>query len=276
MPKFISKKMIVIVIAAIVIFLGFNAYLYIDYLNSKKDMKELATPEITDKQPSRNERNKLDPSDDNHDEIVNTEKKEPLIQQTQNRGDNSKSADDEVINSDNLSDAEKQLQHIKDNPQEWGTISQRGTELINLVFPIPEYNSEGSEGEIVDINPDLLHIEDIIDLLNELAELRDPRSAEVFVNYFFYDHWGRQQENALIDIGVPAIPHLVVCFSENAGLGEKLFGTRLIGIITSQHKKELGNIVDEIIIPGLDNMVKSDGSATVRHNAREALSLIQK
>ena len=69
--------------------------------------------------------------------IVNTEKKEPLIQQTQSRVDNIKSVDDEVINSDNLSDAEKQLQHIKDNPQEWGTISQRGTELINLVFPIP-------------------------------------------------------------------------------------------------------------------------------------------
>ena len=134
---------------------------------------------------------------------------------------------------------------------------------VNLVFPIPELKSEGDA-------------EDIIVLLNELAELRDPRSAEVFVNYFFYGIWVRKQQNALIDIGVPAIPHLVACFSENADLSQKLPGTRLIGIITSQNKKELGSIVDEIIIPGLDNMVKSDGSATVRHNAREALSLIQK
>ena len=263
MAKFVSKKIIIISISAIVIFLGFNAYLYIDNLNFKKDMKELAIPEISDKQPSRNEHNKLDPSDDNHDEIVNTEKKEPLIQQTQNRVDNSKSADDEVINGDNLSDAEKRIQHIKDNPQEWGTISQRGTELINLVFPIPELKSEGD-------------VEDIIDLLDELAELRDPRSAEVFLNYFFYGIWGRQQKNALIDIGVPAIPHLVVCFSENADLGQKLNGTRLIGIITSQNKKELGSIVDEIIIPGLDNMVKSDLDPIVRDYASEALSLIQK
>ncbi len=113
-------------------------------------------------------------------------------------------------------------------------------------------------------------------MLNELAELRDPRSAEVFVNYFFYGIWVRHQENALIDIGVPAIPHLVVCFSENADLGQKLNGTRLIGIITSQNKKELGSIVDEIIIPGLDNMVQSDVNVIVRQDAREALSLIQK
>ncbi len=214
-----SKKLVFIFVSGIVLFIGFNVYVFIVYQNFKKSMRDT--------------------------DIV-------LINKRSNN----------VVSSDNLSEAEKQLQHIRDRPEEWGNISQKASRLIEMLLPVPEFDNED-------------HSENAILLLDELAELRDPRSAEVFVKYFLYSHWGRKQEEALIDIGVPAIPHLVDYLNSNDS-GREIVVSRLLGIITSQHKKELGDIVDEIIVPGLGRMARSNADIYIEDKVREALALIQK
>lgn len=76
-------------------------------------------------------------------------------------------------NVNDITDAEKRLQQIKDNPQEWGTISSKGTELINTLLPVLDLQNESD-------------MEEVSELLTELASLRDPRSAINVITHWSY------------------------------------------------------------------------------------------
>ena len=62
------------------------------------------------------------------------------------------------------------LEYIAQNPQQWGELSSDATELMAKLSPTRDTMTEGDT-------------EEVIDLLAELGNLQDPRSAEIFVNY---------------------------------------------------------------------------------------------
>lgn len=252
-----SKKLSFILVTGIALFVSFNIYLYIDYQKFKKRMTDSYIVHINKGEDIIS--NKQDRSHDQNHDIHS----DPVTPLNPNVKDSTK-----VINGQNTNDiipdahseAQKRLEHIRDNPEKWGHISQRGGELINMLLPVWDNKSEES-------------IENSIILLDELAELKDPRSAEVFVKYFLYSHWGRKQENALIDIGVPAIPYLVDYINSDH-TGRDIVVSRLLGIIASQHKKELSVIIDDIIIPGLNRMIQSSSDSYIQGEINKSISMI--
>ena len=152
------------------------------------------------------------------------------------------------------------LEYITQNPQQWGELSPEATELMAQLTPTWVMRSEG-EGERA------------IELLNQLTKLRDPRSAEIFVNYLRAGVSGRPMEAALIEIGPPSVPPLISLLEVNTGFFlHRLIGAELLGIIGSEHHQELDGAVEYIILPKLEQLVISDPDYGVRDGASEAIS----
>ena len=151
------------------------------------------------------------------------------------------------------------LEYITQNPQQWGELSPEATELMAQLTPTWVMRSEG-EGERA------------IELLNQLTKLRDPRSAEIFVNYMRAGVSGRPMEAALIEIGPPSVPPLISLLEVNTGFLHRLIGAELLGIIGSEHHQELDGAVEYIILPKLEKLATSDPNPKVREVAGEAIS----
>ena len=151
------------------------------------------------------------------------------------------------------------LEYISQNPQEWGNFSPEATKLMEQLTPTWVMRSEG-EGEKA------------IELLDQLTKLHDPRSAEIFVNYLLNGISGKPMSEALIAIGPPSVPLLIPLLDTNADLGGRLTAPRLLGIIGSEYRQELGGAVEYIILPKLEKLATSDPIPEVRQIANEALS----
>ena len=154
------------------------------------------------------------------------------------------------------------LEYISQNPQEWGELSPEATELIAQLTPTRTISTEEE-------------MEEVIVLLEKLCKLRDSRSAELIMNYFLeVGLWEKPMKEALIAIGPPSVPLLIPLLDPDTQLLGKLIGAKLLGIIGSEHRQELGGAVEHIILPKLEKLVTSDPSPKVRWYASVAISRI--
>ena len=153
------------------------------------------------------------------------------------------------------------LEYITQNPQQWGELSPEATELMAQLTPTWTMHTEG-EGE------------EAIELLDQLTKFQDPRSAEIFINYFLKSGlWGKPMKEALIEIGPPSVPPLIPLLDADRLLG-RLIGAKLLGIIGSENHHELGGVVEHIILPKLKKLVTSDSNPRVRRYASVAIARI--
>ena len=153
------------------------------------------------------------------------------------------------------------LEYISQNPQQWGELSPEATELIAQLTPTRTISTEEE-------------MEEVIVLLEKLGELQDPRSAEIFVNYFGGGLWGKPMKEALIAIGPPSVPLLIPLLEADTRLLGRLIAAKLLGIIGSEHHHELGGVVEHIILPKLKKLVTSDPNPRVRRYASVAIARI--
>ena len=154
------------------------------------------------------------------------------------------------------------LEYISQNPQQWGELSPEATELIAQLIPTRTISTEAE-------------MEEVIGLLEKLGELQDPRSAEIFINYFLKSGlWGKPMKEALIEIGPPSVPPLIPLLDARSASGKIDSCEILLGIIGSEHHHELGGAMEYIIFPKLKKLVTSDPNPRVRRYASVAIARI--
>ena len=164
--------------------------------------------------------------------------------------------------ADPVAAAWARLEYISQNPQEWGDFSPEAAELMAQLTPTWAMSTEG-EGE------------EAIELLDQLTKFQDPRSPEIFVNYLLSGVSGKPMTEALIAIGPPSVPLLIPLLDANADLRGRLRAPRLLGIIGSEYRQELGGAVEYIILPKLEKLATSDPIPRVRQYASEAVSKLR-
>ena len=164
--------------------------------------------------------------------------------------------------ADPVAAAWARLESISQNLQKWGEFSSEVTELMAQLTPTWAMSSEG-EGE------------EAIELLDQLTEFQDPRSSEIFVNYFRAGVSGRPVEEALIAIGPPSVPPLIPCLDDNDGFFTRLVAAELLGVIASEYGEELGGAVEYIILPKLEKLAMSDPIPRIRQIASEAVARLK-
>ena len=165
---------------------------------------------------------------------------------------------DELV--DRIAAAWTRLEYISQNPQEWGDLSPQAAELMTELTPTWPINTEG-EGEKAIHN------------LKTLGKLRDPRSAEIFVNYMSRIK-GKRIRNSLIAIGPPAVLPLIPILS-NQDSTNRGAAARILGAIGSEHQQDLGGAVEYILLPKLEKLATSDPVPRVRKYASEAVSQLR-
>jgi len=163
---------------------------------------------------------------------------------------------------DPVAKAWKHLEDIAQNPQNWGDLSPEATELIEQLTPTWSITNEGKG-------------EEAIELLDRLTQLRDPRSPEIFVNYHHAGTWGAVIEEALIAVGPPSVLPLISLLDDNNGFLGRKRAAKLLGIIASEHRQDLGGAVEYIILPKLEKLATSDPHPRVRQYASEAVSQLR-
>ena len=166
------------------------------------------------------------------------------------------------VPADPVAAAWARLEYISQNPQQWGEFSPEATELMEQLTPTWTMLTE-AEGE------------EAIELLDQLTKFQDPRSPEIFVNYLLSGVSGKPMTEALIAIGPPSVPLLIPLLDTNADLRGRLRAPRLLGIIGSEYRQELGGAVEYIILPKLEKLATSDPIPRVRQYASEAVSKLR-
>ncbi len=172
--------------------------------------------------------------------------------------------EDEEDPTEQLADPEAaawaRLEYISQNPQEWGDLSPQATELMAQLTPTWAISTEG-EGEKA------------IHLLKKLGKLRDPRAAELFVNYMSRVK-GKRIRNTLMAIGPPAVLPLIPILA-NQDSTNRGAAARILGAIGSEHRQDLGGAVEYILLPKLEKLATSDPEPRVRQYASEAVSQLR-
>ena len=164
--------------------------------------------------------------------------------------------------ADPVAAAWARLEYISQNPREWGEFSSEAAELMAQLTPTWTMRTEGKG-------------EEAIELLDQLTEFQDPRSAEIFVNYFRVGTSGRPVEEALMAIGPPSVPPLIPCLDDGDGFLARLVAAELLGVIGSEYREELGGAVEYIILPKLEKLATSDPIPEVRQIASEAVTKLR-
>ena len=163
----------------------------------------------------------------------------------------------------------ERVEYIANNIWEWGGVpSQRTEELIAQLMPPPDGFS-GPTGHS--------DAEETIDLLGSL-DRNDPRSAEVMATYLCEGLvGGRGPKNALVKMGVPAVPYLIPYMLDMELM--PLLRSRAIevlGQIAEKHREDLGGIVEHIIIPRLEAVLSEEKPDYHEgKDAREALARLK-
>ena len=154
------------------------------------------------------------------------------------------------------------LEYISQNPQEWGEFSPEAAELMAQLTPTLAMDSEG-QGE------------EAIELLDQLTKFQDPRSPKILVNYLLSGVSGKPMTEALIAIGPPSAPLLIPLLDTNADLAGRLTAPRVLCVIGSEYRQELGGAVEYILLPKLEQMATSDPHPRVRQYASEAVARLR-
>ena len=135
------------------------------------------------------------------------------------------------------------LDYIADNPFAWGgNADPRTAGLVQQLTPPVEYFESEAHGE------------EVGDLLDELAYLRDPRSIETLVAYECGGNIGTAPvREALVALGPPTVPYLIPYLDEALKAKEDSMGlyvvSDILGQIGAQRRADLGGIVEHIILP---------------------------
>ncbi len=152
----------------------------------------------------------------------------------------------EADTEDPVAKAWAQLDEIADNPFAWGgNADPRTPGLVQQLTPI------------VDSLESEAHAEEIGDLLNELAYLRDPRSIETLVAYQCGGKIGTAPvREALIAMGPPVVPYLLPYLDEEDDEAMGVYvAPHVLGHIGARHRVELDGIVKHIILPKLEKQL---------------------
>ncbi len=153
---------------------------------------------------------------------------------------------DELDADDPIAKAWAKLDEIADNPFAWGgNADPRTAGLVQQLTPIVDY----LESEA--------HAEEIGDLLDELAYLRDPRSIETLVAYECGGNIGTAPvREALIAMGPPVVPYLLPYLDEEDDEAMGVYvAPHVLGHIGARHRVELDGIVKHIILPKLEKQL---------------------
>lgn len=154
-------------------------------------------------------------------------------------------------NDDPVEAAYKRLEYIKNNPYAWGGVANPETPgLIAKLMPAPD----GFSGPTAHSD-----VEETIDLLGSL-DPNDPRSAEVMATYLCEGRvGGRGPKNALVNMGVPAVPYLIPYMLDMER--SPLLRSRALEVlcrIGERHREDLDGIVEHIIIPRLEAILSQE------------------
>ncbi|RKU12740.1 hypothetical protein C6501_10695, partial [Candidatus Poribacteria bacterium] len=147
----------------------------------------------------------------------------------------------EGITDPDVQAAWERVEYIANNIWAFGGVaSPRAEELISALYPPTIGDDSHGEGEM--------------DLLSELRQYRDPRAAVVFATYTGENIIsGEAMNEALVEIGVPAVPYLLPYIEPPYDLAVKDPGAAAfaLGRIGVQHREELAGVIEHIIIPKL-------------------------
>ena len=128
-----------------------------------------------------------------------------------------------------------------------GVASPRAEELISALYPPTIGGDSHGEGEM--------------DMLSELSQYRDPRAAVVFATYTGENIIsGEAMNEALVEIGVPAVPYLLPYIEPPYDSAVKDPGAAAfaLGRIGVQHREELAGVIEHIMIPKLEAFVEAE------------------
>ena len=166
--------------------------------------------------------------------------------------------------ADPIAAAWARLEYISQNSQEWGEFSLEAIGLMEQLTPTWRTKTRRET-------------EEVIVLLEELGKLHDPRSAEIFVHYLNGNGpWIGYVEAALIAIGPPSVPPLILVLDQNGSFSnsfKRKRAAKLLGIIGSEYQQELGGAVEYILLPKLEELTMLEPDYYgVRAVASEAIS----
>ena len=145
----------------------------------------------------------------------------------------------------------QRVDYIANNIWEWGGVPNAETPaLIAQLMPPPDGFS-GSTGHS--------DAEETINLLGRL-DRNDPRSIEVMATYLCEGLvGGRGPKNALVKMGVPAVPYLIPYMLDMER--SPVLRSRALEVlcqIAEQHRADLKGIVDHILIPRLEAILAEE------------------
>ncbi len=160
----------------------------------------------------------------------------------------------------------QQLDYIAKNPFQWGgRPSDRALELMDELTPMWVSDDPHDHGE------------ELMMMLDMLAEERDPRSAALLLMYQLDSGVsGRPVKDALVAMGPASVPALIARLNpEDAAEAPLSTVIKLLPPIVEQHRSELGGIVDYILIPRLEAIAAGTGYIGNISRARKALERLK-
>ncbi|MDE0484639.1 MAG: hypothetical protein OXI67_18840 [Candidatus Poribacteria bacterium] len=162
----------------------------------------------------------------------------------------------------------KRLDDISKNRHQWGNFSPRALELMDELTPVPSIY-DTTEGE--DCGGEF------IPTLDELAKLRDPRSAELLLAYQMDSGVsGNPPHEALRAMGPAAVPALIARLDYPPGEDSLFDPLDLLPQIVAAHRLELDDIVEHIIIPKIKAIAAYEGPGErVESNKQLALNALE-
>ena len=160
----------------------------------------------------------------------------------------------------------QRLDDIAKNPFQWGgRPSARALELMDELTPMWVFDDPHDHGE------------ELMMMLDMLAEERDPRSAALLLMYQLDSGVsGRPVKDALVAMGPASVPALIARLNpEDAAEAPLSTVIKLLPPIVEQHRSELGGIVDYILIPRLEAIARGTGYIGNISRARKALERLK-
>lgn len=174
----------------------------------------------------------------------------------------------ETLDADDpVAKAWAKLDYIADNPFAWGgNADPRTAALVQQLMPPPEYLVDEAHGEQVG------------DLLDELAYLRDPRSIETLTAYECGDNMGSAPvREALVAMGPSTVPYLIPYLDEALKAKEDSMGLYVAADVFSQigaqHRADLNGIIEHIILPKFAQLLANESlSPYGKERVKEAIA----
>ena len=170
------------------------------------------------------------------------------------------------ITDPDILEAWQRLDYIAKNPFQWGgRPSDRALELMDELTPMWVFDDPHDHGE------------ELMMMLDMLAEERDPRSAALLLMYQLDSGVsGRPVKDALVAMGPASVPALIARLNpEDAAEAPLSTVIKLLPPIVEQHRSELGGIVDYILIPRLEAIARGTGYIGNISRARKALERLK-